>query len=215
MVKKSSPGTTARDVAEALARGLSAGPGGFVPIAVSQADYDAWMAVEIAYAHKEEIGVAGAEKALRVRLGGADVMEALKVHKRVGGLLKRATAQTGRVAFPVPPAVAEIARPKLSAAEILNYAIERAIALGFAPAAILEKGQGRRGATGVALKRARERIVVELRDRGATQSDIGAVFDGRRKEAIYQIEKAGRHRRLEDIEQQRVLAERAKPTKGD
>lgn len=196
MVKK----LTGREASEAIARGLAAGPRGFEPVPVSQDDYDAWMAVETAYARVEETG-AGAMEALADRLGGdAEAMDAMRAWRRVQALVKLARARSSRdAAFPVP----EVAPPKLSAQEISEYAAERATALGWPLTAVLGKAQGSRAAaSGDSLKRARDQIIVDLRDRGATFADIGAVFGGRSKEAIYQIDKAARERRLRDIQEQ-------------
>jgi hypothetical protein len=200
MVKDSSAAglrRKARDVAEEIARGIAAGSRGFEPVQVSQGDYDAWMAVEAAYGRKEETG-GGAAEAIDARLGAnADKEKVLRAHARVTKLLKQAEAP-GRPAFPVPA----VPPPKPSVQEISAYAIERAVQLGFPPNAVFAIAKGRGTPARYPLKRARDRIIVELRDRGATYADIGAVFGGRSKEAVYQIDKAARERRLRDIQEQ-------------
>jgi hypothetical protein len=85
--------------------------------------------------------------------------------------------------------------PPMSPVEIVRYSAARAVQLGFDAGLIWSKEQGRRSTDAEALKQARARIVLELRDHPATLADIGAVFAGRKKQSVADLEALGRKQR--------------------
>jgi hypothetical protein len=173
-----------------------------VPVEVSLDEYETWMGVELARSRGSADGKAFAA-ALLEEFGKDGVAQAIDIHGSVEERLRRAAAKAKRpAALTVAPSQAAFSlslkglatsrRPRLSVAEIAAYSAQRAVQFGFAPADVWAKGQGQRAVDRDSLKQARRLIVVELRDRGATFPDIGAVFGGRRKESVIALERAGR-----------------------
>jgi hypothetical protein len=199
-----------RQIAGELLRNAGFEPAeGVRGLEVARMDYEAYIAVEAALAD-----VAVDERTpelLFARLtedlgSGEAATKALKANRSVRQQVAKESARIGKPVTPVPdspPRLEELPRfrgepMRLSRAEITVYSGRRAGELGFSPAEVWTKGQGKRSERHAALKKARGQIVIELRDRGASLADIGVVFGGRRRESIYELERAARKAPKED-----------------
>lgn len=167
-------------------------------------EYDVYVAVaSLLLEHRGTGDLAGA---LRAEFGSVEAVEdALAIYRRWQRALDKAKA-TGKTAELVPltgeaerdeeimAAVVASRRPKppMPPAQIFRYSAQRAVDLGFDPGVIWSKEQGRRSPDAKAAQQARAQIVAELRDRGATLPDIGALFGGRKKQSVAALERAGR-----------------------
>jgi hypothetical protein len=175
------------------------------PVEVSGLDHDIYTVVEALRLEHGEDKDALKEAVLK-EFGMAEP-DALKIHSAVLDRLARAS-RSGRPALAVPltgdvqrdeelmEAIVAARRkqrpPRMRTQQIIRYALERSIELGLDPARVMSKEQGRRSADARAVQDARARLVVELRDRGATRTDIGAVLGGRTKQSVEALERAGR-----------------------
>jgi hypothetical protein len=178
-----------------------------VAVQVSELEFEVWVTVEVARARVTTTDTLA--QLLRNEFGSEEAAgDALQVYVDVRERLEEAgtaaspsieTDQLRRDEHRLREFVrVRAAQPRLALREIMRYSAIRAQELGFSPAVIWAKGQGRRSERLAAEKRARSRIVVELRDRGAILGDIGAVFGGRSKEAVFGLEQAGRGEEREE-----------------
>jgi hypothetical protein len=138
------------------------------------------------------------------------VREATATAMRVDDRLRRQAETLGRRVSPVLPAddlASEEKRllearargiltlgPRFRFEDIARYSATRSWEMGFKPSVIwaIAPAQERRSAASAKERDARARIVVELRDLGATLTEIGEVFGGRKKQSVGDLERAGR-----------------------
>jgi hypothetical protein len=170
---------------------------------VPGAKYDNWLTVELARARFEDGDATSLVEALEDAFGSAKAAHsAVKDSRAVQRLLDAEKRRSGRPAVPEPPRgdlaadarllrQIERSRPRMRRLAIVRYSARRALELGYEPAVIWRKRQGRASAETALENAARARIVVELRDKNASLVDIGAIFGGRTKESVHAIERAG------------------------
>jgi hypothetical protein len=170
-----------------------------VLVELENAEFNLWTTVELARSR----GATAEETAqmLREEYGSdEEALKALETYKKFErasvGLSRQSLArmERQRLQFLRPGRP-----PRMAIEDIIRHSALRAMDLGFAPSVIWQKRPGRlaSGSDHDKQAQARARIVVELRDKGATLSDIGRVFGGRRKESVYGLEQRGRTLRLE------------------
>jgi len=180
--------------------GLLVEPQESVAVDVTAEDYELWLAVQLVYARQGNPDSDPRPRTLKAAFG-ADAGKASEMYLRVERKLQTAEKRTGKPAYPTPPsgdaAQRLLPRARMTHPQIVEYSAKRAVALGFSPWAIWAKSQGKRSRASDAEKDARARIVMELRDLGATLPDIGGVFGGRRKESVLELERRGRQRQEE------------------
>jgi hypothetical protein len=188
-----------------------------VTVMVETEEYEACLAVELIQARISEDDPKKRDRRVAAELvetfGREIAAVTIKAYRGVQKRLEQASEATGRPAVAVPltsqarrdadvlgaieKAFTDRPVPQMTVAQIAYYSAQRARELGFAPAAVWAKQQGRRSADHNALKRARAQIVLELSERNANLADIGAIFGGRRKESVFDLEQLGRKQREE------------------
>lgn len=171
-------------------------------VEVSELEYAVWLTVDLARADsaadegdlvarlEEDFGTRDTAKAafelylsVRTRLDNAPAGAVLAPPQDIN--LARLRVMRERL-----EKASQARRPVMTPEEIIRYSLRRSQELGFSPADIWARRQGSRKLADE--KAARERIVVELRDQGATRPDIGAIFGGRTKQSVEALERAGR-----------------------
>jgi hypothetical protein len=205
-------------LAAAAEAGLDVGIGGppRAEVELNELEYAVWLAVELA--RSDSLSVRDGKlvndpsqlaASLEDEFGSPEAVAAAR--EVYGSILQRLHAAGPGSAVAPPPALDSRAleavkklrrlgasRRTMTRKEIALYSIYRAHELGFSPADIWARRQGRRSPRFAAEHEARERIVVELRDRGASQAEIGAVFGGRKQQSVAGLEAAGRARQQKE-----------------